>query len=82
MPALADDVKPSSIPKDVTDFLDQRDKCAHFADEEPYDAARKKFLADQIKLYCTDIDRKQIRLEKKYQGDPKTLEMLQQSPDD
>ncbi len=82
LPARAQDAGTPPAPADVQAFLDQRDKCAHFADEDAYDAARQKFLADQIKRYCTDIDQKQAKLQKKYKDNPGVLALIQASPDD
>ena len=46
----------SSSPADAASFKAKRDRCDHFRGEEPYDAARARFLADRVARDCRDVD--------------------------
>ena len=63
-------------PFDVEEFIDRREICNHFRGEEPYDADRAKFLAEQIKKTCGGTDKELRELKQKYQNDDKTMQIL------
>ncbi len=63
-------------PGRVAAFIAQRDKCDHFRGEEPYDKARARFLAAQMKRYCTGTDRRLKALRARYANQPKALARL------
>lgn len=63
-------------PFDVEEFIDRREICDHFRGEEPYDADRAKFLAEQIIKTCTGTDRELQELKQKYKDDDDILELL------
>ena len=64
------------MPADVADFMDRREACAHFSNEEPYDTERADFLREQAAMYCTGSDAELERLRSRYAGNPDVLERL------
>src|SRR5262245_35504633 len=58
-----------TVPQDVQRFQKNRDLCDHFRGEEGYDADRRKFLAEQVKTYCTGTDASLNSLKQKYKDD-------------
>lgn len=73
-PALAQ----TPWPEDVTRFVERRDACDHFRGEEPYDAARRKFLEQQTQKFCAGTDRQLADLKKKYRGNTPVTTKLEQ----
>ncbi len=63
-------------PSDVEEFIDRREICDHFRGEEPYDADRAKFLADQIKETCSGTDKELRNLKQRYEGDDTIMQIL------
>ncbi len=63
----------SGLPQDVTAFQNRRDRCDHFRGEDAYDAKREKFLAAQVKKYCTGTDTQLKRLKARYKADRSVL---------
>ena len=61
-----------TVPQDIQRFQKERDLCDHFRGEEGYDADRRKFLAEQVKTYCTNTDASLKTLKLKYK-DNKTI---------
>lgn len=59
-----------TLPAEVRALSDNVEACIHFAGEEPYDAERGKFLAEQIEQTCTPAKRELPRLKVKYARDP------------
>jgi hypothetical protein len=57
-------------------FITRRDLCDHFRAEEPYDIARAREIAANVKRYCTGTDRELQRLRKKYAHNPRVLKTL------
>jgi hypothetical protein len=66
----------SKLPRDITQFMERRDACDHFRGEEPYDAARRKFLEDKMRQVCLGTDRKLAALKLKYKNQAKVLVKL------
>ncbi len=69
-------VATDSYPKDVAQFIEQRDGCDHFRGEEAYDAERGKFLAEQLQQLCTGTDKKLARLKSKYRANRQVMAKL------
>ena len=63
-------------PSDVEEFIDRREICDHFRGEEPYDADRAKFLADQIKETCSGTDKELRNLKQRYADDDTIMQIL------
>ncbi len=73
---LAQGQPAKGLPADVRRFLEQRELCEHFANEEPYDAARRRYLARQVRRYCTGTDPRLAQLKEKYKRAPAVLTEL------
>ncbi|HEX8570895.1 MAG TPA: hypothetical protein VF699_13380 [Caulobacteraceae bacterium] len=56
----------AELPDDVIAFQKQRDACDHFRGEEPYDAARAKFIETRLDELCTGTDQRLAELRAKY----------------
>lgn len=65
------------FPDEVTDFMVTRDGCDHFRGEEPYDAERRAFLAENVRSLCTGTDAKLATLRKRYKKDADVTLALQ-----
>jgi hypothetical protein len=63
----------SALPADVLRFAERRDLCDHFRGEDPYDAARRKFLEASTKRFCTGTDDQLKALKSKYSAKPEVL---------
>jgi len=63
-------------PSRVATFIAERDLCDHFRGEEAYDKARARYLAAQLKRYCTGTDRRLKALRARYAHRPKVLAKL------
>lgn len=63
-------------PGRVATFIAQREKCDHFRGEEAFDKARGRFIARQLKRYCTGTDRRLKALRARYAHRPKVLAKL------
>ncbi len=75
-PAVGQSQTTKALPADVRHFLEQRELCEHFANEDAYDEARRRYLARQVGRYCTSTDRRLEQLKKKYGKDPAVLHEL------
>lgn len=71
-----------ALPADVRGLSDNVEACIHFAGEEPYDAERGKFLAEQIEQTCTPAKRDLPRLKAKYANDPAASAAIAQAKAD
>lgn len=67
---------PLVLPEDVRAFIARRDECEHFIGEEPYDRARRRFLARAIRKSCKGVDKRLAALREKYRGDPPVIAAL------
>jgi hypothetical protein len=58
----------SKFPKDVSEFLANREACDHFRGEviDPPDPELKKERNENIAIYCTGTDKQLARMKKKY----------------
>ncbi len=65
------------LPADVVKFKERRDLCDHFRGEEPYDAERRKFLEENLKKYCTGIDKELTSLKANYKNDKTVMRVLE-----
>jgi hypothetical protein len=71
-----------SLPPDVQSFIDTRQACDHFRGEpwdptdEPEIKARREFIFESIKKYCTGTDNRLRELRNKYTDNPKIIERL------
>jgi hypothetical protein len=65
-----------AVPVDVAEFKDRRDLCDHFRGEEPYDEERRKFLAENVRTYCTGTDRELALLKTKYKDNIAVVRIL------
>jgi hypothetical protein len=65
-----------SLPDDVARFIEHRDACDHFRGEDPYDAARRKFLEEQTRRFCVGSDARLARLKEKYRGNSAVMQKL------
>lgn len=66
----------ADYPSDVEDFIDRRELCDHFRGEEPYDADRARFLAEQIRKTCAGTDAELQTLKQKYKDDEEIMQIL------
>ncbi|BBF71269.1 hypothetical protein SBA_ch1_34690 [Sphingomonas bisphenolicum] len=57
------------FPQEVTAFMVDRDGCDHFRGEEPYDAERRAYIAENIAELCSGTDAKLAMLRRRYAGD-------------
>ncbi len=64
-------------PRDVRAFVDRYDACHHFSGEEPYDEARRAFLAKSIRDTCTGNDKRLLRLKAGYANDAEITRLLE-----
>ncbi|MCY1017722.1 hypothetical protein [Pyxidicoccus sp. MSG2] len=60
---------------DVVAFLDKKESCDHFSGEEPYDKARRKFLANAMKG-CDKLEPRRKALLEKYSSDANVTQAL------
>ncbi len=57
------------FPQEVTTFMVDRDGCDHFRGEEPYDAERRAYIAENIAELCSGTDAKLAMLRRRYAAD-------------
>lgn len=55
-----------NLPVDVKNFIERRNTCIHFANEETTDEDRAEFIHEQIDTYCPGNEIQQRRLAQKY----------------
>ncbi|WP_310221953.1 hypothetical protein [Sphingobium xenophagum] len=77
------DLPPSDVaasaapfPREVTEFMVARDSCDHFRGEEPYDAERRAYIAENIAELCRGTDTKLALLRQRYASDPSVIAAL------
>ena len=67
-------------PRDVAEVAERIAMCTHFAGEEPYDAGRRKEIADAMKKYrCDRLDRDEAELRRRYKNAPAVTSILQEA---
>lgn len=69
-------VRGQALPTDVAVFIERRDACDHFRNEEPYDAARAAELKIRLAETCTGTDRELAGLRRKYANDQRVMDRL------
>ncbi|MFZ6800651.1 hypothetical protein [Undibacterium sp. Di24W] len=66
----------ANFPADVRKFIDRRDGCDHFRDEEPYAEERRQFLNKNMKNLCAGTDKQLARLKRKYRQNVSIVKKL------
>jgi hypothetical protein len=67
-------------PRDVAAIAERIAMCIHFAGEEPYDAGRRKEIAEAMKKYrCDRLDRDEAQLRRRYKNAPAVSSILQEA---
>ncbi|WP_088183760.1 hypothetical protein [Sphingobium sp. Z007] len=69
LPPSDDGASALPFPQEVTSFMVDRDGCDHFRGEEPYDAERRAYIAENIAELCSGTDAKLAMLRRRYAGD-------------
>ncbi|WP_066605560.1 hypothetical protein [Sphingobium cupriresistens] len=69
LPPSDDDGSALPFPQEVTTFMVDRDGCDHFRGEEPHDAERRAYIAENIAELCSGTDAKLAMLRRRYAGD-------------
>jgi hypothetical protein len=70
LPASDEEASVEPFPREVTAFMVDRDSCDHFRGEQPYDAERRAYIADNVAELCTGTDAKLAMLRRRYAADP------------
>lgn len=77
------DLPPSDVsasadpfPREVTEFMVARDGCDHFRGEEPYDAERRAYIAENIAELCHGTDARLASLRRRYATEPSVIAAL------
>ena len=65
-----------SLPADVMVFVERRDGCDHFRNEDPYDSARAEWIRREAERLCTGTDAELARLMRRYEHDPQVRDVL------
>ncbi|MGC4252695.1 MAG: hypothetical protein QM605_14820 [Sphingobium sp.] len=76
LPASGTSAQVAPFPQEVTNYMVERDSCDHFRGEEPYDADRRAYLAENIAELCTGTDGRLAALRMRYADDPTVLAAL------
>lgn len=71
------------LPKEVKDFVAERNICDHFRGESfegssPEQVERRKFIADSLDIYCSGTDRRLAALKRRYKSNPAAMRKLNQ----
>ncbi|MEC3910533.1 hypothetical protein U5A82_08560 [Sphingobium sp. CR2-8] len=69
LPPSDDDMSALPFPQEVTSFMVDRDGCDHFRGEQPYDAERRAYIAENIAELCQGTDARLAMLRRRYAGD-------------
>ncbi len=82
------DLPPSDVaasaapfPREVTEFMVARDSCDHFRGEEPYDAARRAYIVENIAELCRGTESPLALLRQRYASDPSVTAALRSYED-
>lgn len=67
---------PSGFPKEIDDFLAERESCDHWRGEAGYDQERQADINWSVCQSCTGTDAKLKALKTKYRSNEKILEKL------
>jgi hypothetical protein len=67
-------------PAEVAEMIERLVGCSHWAGEEPYDAERKKEIAEALKeLKCNSVSRDEAALKKRYATRREVIEALKKA---
>ena len=64
------------MPRDVREFVDERESCDHWRGEEGYDDERKAEIARATCQACQGTDSKLACLKRKYRANARIIEKL------
>ncbi|GHD24450.1 hypothetical protein ACFOEZ_10080 [Tianweitania populi] len=73
---FAQDEDRSTLPKDVRAFMERRDECDHFRNEEAYDEARGVEIEKGVAKFCTGTDAELESLRQRHRRDPAVTKAL------
>lgn len=76
LPASDNGAAALPFPREVTTFMVDRDGCDHFRGEDPYDAERRAYIAENIAELCKGTDARLAMLRRRYAGDPSVTAAL------
>lgn len=76
LPPSDDAASAEPFPQEVTAFMVDRDGCDHFRGEEPYDAERRAYIADNVATLCRGTDARLAMLRRRYAADPSVMAAL------
>lgn len=76
LPPSQDSAGVEPFPQEVTAFMVDRDGCDHFRGEEPYDAERRAYIAENVAELCTGTDARLALLRRRYAEDPAVIAAL------
>lgn len=67
----------AGLPAEVTKLVERWQECWHWGGEEPYDADRRKQIADGVARSCPGNEEERGRLRAKYAGQQDVLDALE-----
>lgn len=76
LPPSDDAAAAEPFPREVTRFMVGRDSCDHFRGEEPYDAERRAYIAENVAILCHGSDAMLAMLRRRYGNDPSVIAAL------
>jgi hypothetical protein len=76
LPPSPDEEAVEPFPREVTAFMVDRDGCDHFRGEQPYDAERRAYIAENVAELCTGTDARLAMLRRRYATDPAVMAAL------
>lgn len=76
LPPSQDSASVEPFPQEVTAFMVDRDGCDHFRGEEPYDAERRAYIAENVAELCTGTDARLTLLRRRYAENPSVIAAL------
>ncbi|WP_312797619.1 hypothetical protein [Tianweitania sp.] len=66
----------AAMPKDVRTFMERRDQCDHFRNEEAYDEARGAEIEQGVTKFCTGTDAELESLKQLHRRDQAVTDAL------
>jgi hypothetical protein len=73
---FAQDADRAAMPRDVRAFMDRRDQCDHFRNEEIYDDARAAEIEKGVTEFCTGTDAELVSLKRRHSLDESVTQAL------
>jgi hypothetical protein len=70
------DAGAAGLPAEVTRLVERWQECSHWGGEEPYDADRRKQIADGVARSCPGNEEERARLRATYADRPDVLDAL------